>query len=827
MGPVAMVVQFLMGGMVLGSLVYKRYKETPQRPWRVWMMDVSKQLMGQMLVHMLNVVFSSNTTSRNPCALYVLNVLLDTTLGVGIIYVVMHFLQHALSDVLQWRGFVSGHYSGNDSWARWNAWLRQLSVYLVAICVMKFIVVLLIEHVSFLITFGAWLLDLFGTNRSMQVVFSMAIFPLAMNTLQFWMIDSMGHRGASAAFPENTLASFERAIRDGADGIESDVHITKDDVIVMFHDTTLDRTTNSSGPLAERTYYGENGVEHVRTLEEPVQQIPTFEQVCTLLMKPENRHVQFNVDIKPNNDPERLFRLMKATVSKYPDYESALAPRLILGLWHPKFIPVAKKHVPSLRRAHIGASTYLASKYFWDDCDAFSMYFPSLVSAAGQAFIRKARAANKDVMVWTVNREDEMVEAARWGVRAILTDRTDVLHRLNEQMRANFDKTYRENVSGAFSWGALRYYSPAVWMYERACQYEIERHANASFAQPAEPLPLVLWHGLGDSANSLFIAKVRERVEDMYPGIVVHSVYLKSGLIPDQHAGVFSNVNDDIQIACAQLASIPELRHGFDAVGFSQGGQFLRAYVERCNKPRVRNLITLGSQHMGITQLPECVLGDPICHTIHRVLEGGIYNDYAQSHVVPAQYFRDTRSKERFEQYLAKNSFIRDINNEGTMNETYRANMLKLNKFVMAVFDRDTTVVPRNSSIFSAYPDPVDGTGDGRSESDTQHDLTHTVPLRESSIYTEDRIGLRELDRRGDLVTLTCHGIHVEMDSACIAQTFGRYVGRPRNAFAYAYHAFAAVFIGVYLLGYAVVKAIRERNKKKAIENTEKMHEVA
>lgn len=191
LGPVAVVVQLLMGVVVLGSLVYKRYKETPQRPWRVWMMDVSKQLQGQMLVHLLNVVFSSNTKTRNPCALYILNVLLDTTLGVGIIYVVMHLSQYVLSDVFELSGFESGNYRGNSTWERWSAWLRQLLVYLFSICVMKLVVVLLIDHVSFLKQFGAWLLDLFGMNRSLQVIFSMAIFPLAMNTLQFWMIDSM------------------------------------------------------------------------------------------------------------------------------------------------------------------------------------------------------------------------------------------------------------------------------------------------------------------------------------------------------------------------------------------------------------------------------------------------------------------------------------------------------------------------------------------------------------------------------------------------------------------------------------------------------------
>lgn len=256
------------------------------------------------------------------------------------------------------------------------------------------------------------------------------------------------------------------------------MHITADDVIVMFHDTTLDRTTDGHGPIGAYKYYGEGGLEHVRTTQEPVQQIPTFEQLCALLMEPGHRHVKLNVDIKPNNDADRLFRIMREVVQKFPDYETQLAPRLILGLWHPSFIAPAKKYVPALRRAHIGASPADARRYFWQDCDAFSLCFPSLVSADGQRFLRDARAANKDVMVWTVNRQDEMVEATRWGVKAILTDYTADLRQLREAMSADFDATYRKYVSPWFSWGSLRYYTPSVWMYQYLCRAEVEKNAG-------------------------------------------------------------------------------------------------------------------------------------------------------------------------------------------------------------------------------------------------------------------------------------------------------------------------------------------------------------
>ncbi|KAI3628821.1 hypothetical protein CBS14141_000524 [Malassezia furfur] len=299
------------------------------------------------------------------------------------------------------------------------------------------------------------------------------------------MPECWGHRGASAAFPENTLASFEQAIRDGSEGIEN-VHVTADDTLVMFHDTTLDRTTNSKGALARRPYYGPEGIEHVRTIEKPVQQIPTFDQLCELLMKEENRHVKLNVDIKPDNDPERLFTLMDKIVRKFHNYEKDLAPRLILGLWHPKFLEPAKKHVPTLFRAHIGASPADALKYFWDDCGAFSLCFPALVTGEGQNFLKRAKEENKDVMVWTVNRIDEMIEATRWGVKAIITDRTDVLHKLREEMAQDFIATERKYVSPWFRWANYRYYTPTAWMYGQMCSHNVEERAGITYAQSAQ-----------------------------------------------------------------------------------------------------------------------------------------------------------------------------------------------------------------------------------------------------------------------------------------------------------------------------------------------------
>lgn len=63
----------------------------------------------------------------------------------------------------------------------------------------------------------------------------------------------------------------------------------------------------------------------------PAQSICTFNETLQLLIKPEARHVQLNVDVKLDNDPEVLFELMNREIMKFEDWESELAPRLILG----------------------------------------------------------------------------------------------------------------------------------------------------------------------------------------------------------------------------------------------------------------------------------------------------------------------------------------------------------------------------------------------------------------------------------------------------------------------------------------------------------------
>lgn len=122
-----------------------------------------------------------------------------------------------------------------------------------------------------------------------------------------------------------------------------------------------------------------------------------------------------------------------------------------------------------------------------------------------------------------------------------------------------------------------------------------------SAAKPIpNPRPLVIWHGLGDTAHSDGIDEFISIIRTRYPGIFVHSVVapLNSGPSEEQRAGWWGKAERLADDQCAELESIPELKDGYDAMGFSQGGLFLRYVAQYCEHgDRMRNLITVSTPH--------------------------------------------------------------------------------------------------------------------------------------------------------------------------------------------------------------------------------------
>ena len=113
------------------------------------------------------------------------------------------------------------------------------------------------------------------------------------------MTKIFAHRGSKGTHPENTLASFREAVRVGSDGIELDVHLTKDGQLVVIHDETIDRTTNSTGEIRNLTLAEIKVMDAGSWFKNDFagEKIPTLEEVLHLL-KELNFNGQLNIELK-------------------------------------------------------------------------------------------------------------------------------------------------------------------------------------------------------------------------------------------------------------------------------------------------------------------------------------------------------------------------------------------------------------------------------------------------------------------------------------------------------------------------------------------------
>ena len=302
---------------------------------------------------------------------------------------------------------------------------------------------------------------------------------------------------------------------------------------------------------------------------------------------------------------------------------------------------------------------------------------------------------------------------------------------------------------------------PIVYSFIIPSQQKLSSHSNDD-----TPLPLIIWHGLGDNYAAEGLTSVAELAEQVNPGTYTYIIRLDDDSSADRTATFFGNVTAQIETVCEDLRSDPILSTApaVDALGFSQGGQFLRGYIERCNFPQVRSLVTFGSQHNGISEFQSCRATDFLCRGAQNLLRSNTWSSFVQSRLVPAQYFRNPSSQ--YAEYLEYSNFLADINNERQLkNKTYKDNIEKLERFVMYIFEDDETVIPKESGWFSE----VNG--------------TEVTKLRERDLYKEDWIGLKALDKKGALGFETTPGKHMSLSDKLLEVVFRENYGPMGKSF--------------------------------------------
>lgn len=260
-----------------------------------------------------------------------------------------------------------------------------------------------------------------------------------------------------------------------------------------------------------------------------------------------------------------------------------------------------------------------------------------------------------------------------------------------------------------------------------------------------EKLPIVLWHGMGDTCCFPFSLGGVKKFLESEIGVYVKSIEIGNSIVEDFKSGYLVHPNQQIEMVCAELSEDENLNNGFNGIGFSQGGQFLRGLVQRCSTLRIKNLITLGGQHQGVFGLPNCPsLSSRTCERFRQLLNHAAYTDFMQNYLVQATYWHDPLNEAK---YKNSSTFLADINNERYINESYVKNLMKLNKFVMVQFNKDTIVQPLQSQWFGYYTPGQD---------------KETQRLNETDLYIKDRIGLKKMDEENKIVFLECEGNHLQ-----------------------------------------------------------------
>jgi glycerophosphoryl diester phosphodiesterase len=235
------------------------------------------------------------------------------------------------------------------------------------------------------------------------------------------------HRGGCALGPENTYAAFERGIAAGADGLEMDVHLSADGVVVVHHDGTLDRTTNGSGPLVART-----AAELAALDPGDGRGIPTLREVL-------GRHPAARVIVEMKVDTAAMGEAVAREVRA-----AAAADRVCAAGYGSRSLAAARAALPQMASSAGHLEVRMAVYRSWIGWPARHVPYggfqvPELAQGhriVSPRFLRQARERGLKVQVWTVDEEADMKRLLTWGVDALITNRPDVAVRIRAAMPA-------------------------------------------------------------------------------------------------------------------------------------------------------------------------------------------------------------------------------------------------------------------------------------------------------------------------------------------------------------------------------------------------------
>ena len=239
-----------------------------------------------------------------------------------------------------------------------------------------------------------------------------------------------GHRGASGYAQENTLEAFDLAIKQGAHGVELDVHLTADDQLVVAHDETIDRVANGTGHISEMTLAELKHYTFNKTHPEYANAtIPTLQEVFQLI-KPSGMRI--NIELKNSliDYPELERKTIELAAKE------GMLDRILFSSFNHYSLLRVKKLMPEMFCGLLYEATLYRPWAYASllGVDGLHPHFSEILFDRDEC--KRAHAAGIAVNPWTVNREEDITESLKVGADIIISNFPDVGLRCLEKCKA-------------------------------------------------------------------------------------------------------------------------------------------------------------------------------------------------------------------------------------------------------------------------------------------------------------------------------------------------------------------------------------------------------
>ncbi|WBL12936.1 glycerophosphodiester phosphodiesterase [Sutcliffiella sp. NC1] len=223
------------------------------------------------------------------------------------------------------------------------------------------------------------------------------------------------HRGAAGTHPENTMIAFQEALRVGADGVELDVHLTKDNVPVVIHDETVNRTTNGSGWIKEYYYDDLRKLDAGSWFDEEFTgcTIPSLEEVLQWIAK---TSLQINIELK--NGIVRYENIEKIVIDLVHKYN--LKDRVIISSFNHYSLVEVNKCAPEIETAILFMEGLYKPWEYAKTIGATGLH--CYLPVAVPELLEGANIEGMPVRPFVVNEEKHIAALVRGGCSAIITD---------------------------------------------------------------------------------------------------------------------------------------------------------------------------------------------------------------------------------------------------------------------------------------------------------------------------------------------------------------------------------------------------------------------